>query len=449
MFETLTSGLKKIFDKISGHGVITESQIDLVISDIKASLLEADVALPVVNSFILNFKEKAKGQAIIKSVSPVQMIIKLLYDELVYLLSQDIADTDINLKGKCPVNLLMVGLQGSGKTTAAAKLALKLSSEKRKVLLVSLDTYRPAAQEQLKILSESIFVDCLSIVENEKPIEITKRAIKESNIRGYDVVIFDTAGRLQIDEAMLEELVIIKKLIDPLETLLLLDAMTGQDAIHIASSFDKKINITGVILSRIDGDARGGCALSVKYMTGKPIKFFSSGEKLEDFDQFNAKSIASRILDKDDILLFVQKAATIINQKEVEQTAKKIQKGLFDLNDYIEQLRTIKKFGGFSSVLNILPSIKKLTSSKGVLPNSDKLLAVQESIVLSMTKKERRYPDILNASRKKRIANGSGTTVNQVNNLLKQFKQVNVMMKKVTSMDQKSLMRSSIGKFLS
>jgi len=449
MFQSLTQNLTKIFDKIKGTGALSEEQIDSAMRDIRVALLEADVALPVVREFIANVKEKAKGQEVIKSVSPAQMVIKIINDEMVSFLAPNENESKLNLSSTPPANLLIVGLQGSGKTTASAKLALKLKNQNKKVLLVSLDTYRPAAQDQLEVLAKDIGVESLPIIKEQRPLEITKRAMSESKLLGYDVVIYDSAGRLHIDEEMITEVASVKQMINPTETLLVIDSMIGQDAVTVASTFEEKLNISGVILSRIDGDARGGAALSVRHVTGKPIKFLSTGEKPKDFEEFDAKRITSRILDMGDIVSFVEKAASVIDQKEAEKSAAKLKKGQFDLNDYISQIKTIRKLGGFGSILSMLPGVSKFADKLGNSADGDKMLTMQEAIVLSMTKKERRNPDLLNASRKKRIASGSGTTVQQVNTLLKQFKQISTMMKKASKMDPKSLMRSGIGKLFS
>jgi signal recognition particle subunit SRP54 len=449
MFQTLTQNLTKIFDKIKGRGALTEEQIDSAMRDIRIALLEADVALPVVREFIANVKERAKGQEVIKSVSPAQMVIKIINDEMVNLLSPTENEAKLNLNSTPPVNILIVGLQGSGKTTASAKLALKLKKQNKHVLLVSLDTYRPAAQDQLAILAKDIGVDSLEIIKEQQPLEITNRALKESKLSGYDVVIYDSAGRLHIDDTMITEVASIKRIIEPTETLLVIDSMIGQDSIAVASAFEEKLSISGVILSRIDGDSRGGAALSVRHVTGKPIKFLSTGEKPSDFEEFDAKRIASRILDMGDILSFVEKAASVIDQNEAEKAAARFKKGKFDLEDYIAQIKMIKKLGGMSSMLSMIPEISKLTNKIGDVNAGDKTLVSQEAIVLSMTRKERMNPSLLNASRRKRIASGSGTTVPQVNVLLKQFMQISTMMKKASKMDQKSLMRSGIGKLFS
>lgn len=449
MFKSLTNNLTKIFDKIRSTGTLTQAQIDESMRDIRIALLEADVSLPVIKEFIDNIKSKANGTEIIKSVSPGQMIVKIIHDELVLLLSSKDNENQLNLNTSPPANILLVGLQGSGKTTASAKLALKLKQQNKKVLLVSLDIYRPAAQEQLAILAKSIEVDSLAIIQGQNPLEITKRALDEAKLSLYDVVIYDSAGRLHIDNEMIDEVKVIKDMIQPIETLLVIDSMMGQDAITVATSFNQALEVSGVILSRIDGDARGGAALSVKSAINKPIKFLSTGEKLGDFENFDPARIASRILDMGDIVSLVEKASSLIDQQEAQQAAAKLKKGTFDLNDYIAQIKMIRKLGGFGSIMKMIPGVSKITNQLNGAQDNDKLLTQQEAIVLSMTQKERRNPDILNASRKKRIASGSGTSAQQVNMLIKQYMQISTMIKKASQMDQKSFLRSGFGKFFS
>ena len=449
MFEALTRNLTKVFDYLKSSGTLSPEQIDSAMRDIRIALLEADVALPVVKDFIDLVKTKALGQEIIKSVAPGQMIVKIIHDELINILSSAVEESKLNLNDNPPVNILMVGLQGSGKTTASAKLALRLKNQNKKVLLVSLDPYRPAAQEQLRVLGVSIEVDSLQINAHESPIEITKRALNEAKLSAYEIVIYDTAGRVHLDDEKMDEVFAIKNLILPSETLLIVDSTVGQDAVNIAKGFNQKLNITGVILSRIDGDSKGGAALSLRHITGKPIKFLSAGEKLTTLEEFDAKRLASRILDMGDVVSFVEKAASVIDREEAEKTALKLQKGKFDLNDYLSQIRSIKKLGGIGGMLSMLPGISKLKDKIDQSKISEKLLSHQEAIILSMSKSERKNPDLLNASRRQRIAIGSGTSVQQVNILLKQFKQINDVMKKAKGMDSKSLMRSGIGKLFS
>lgn len=449
MFKALTQNLTRIFDRLANSGALSEAQINAAVRDINVALLESDVALPVVKSFIDDIKKKALGVDLIRSVSPGQMMIKIVHEEIINLLQSPPDEEKLLLDAVPPVGILLVGLQGGGKTTASAKLALKLKKQNKKVLLVSLDTYRPAAQEQLEILARSISVDSLPIVAYERPLKIVKRAISEAELSGYDVVIYDTAGRLHIDEDMMQEAFAIKELVVPSEILLVVDSMTGQDAVTTASAFNSKMEITGIILSRVDGDSKGGAALSVKYVTKKPIKFLSSGERLSDLEVFNAKRVASRILDKGDIVSFVEKAASIVDKEAAEKTAARLRKGRFDLNDYLQQIKSIKKLGGFGSILGMLPGSNKILNDIDQSKLDEKVIERQEAIILSMTAKERRNPDLLNASRRKRIALGSGNTVQSVNILLKQFKQVSDMMKKTSRMDPKNLMRTGLGKLFS
>lgn len=449
MFQLLTQNLGRIFDRIKSGGILSEAQIDSAMRDIRIALLEADVALPVVKDFISAVKAKAIGQAIVKSVRPSQMVIKIIHDEIINILSSPTNEAELQLKSQAPVNILMVGLQGSGKTTASAKLALRLKNQNKKILLVSLDTYRPAAQQQLAKLASSVEIDCFKIIDGITPIEITERAIKEAKLLAYDIVIYDTAGRLHIDDKMIAEVLNIKDLIKPVETLLVVDSLIGQDAVVVASNFDHKLGITGVILSRIDGDARGGAALSIKHVTNKPIKFLSSGEKLSSLQAFNPQTIASRILDMGDIISFVEQAASIIDREEAEKAAKRLKQGKFDLNDYLSQIRGIKKLGGLGSMIKMLPGASKMIDQISQSRLSEKIIPQQEAIILSMTLAERKNPDLLNASRRKRIASGSGTSVQQVNVLLKQFYQISGLMKKASRMDPKSLMGRGIGKLFS
>lgn len=449
MFQVLTKNFTKIFDRIKSSGTLSEEQINSAMREIRIALLEADVALPVIRDFIAAVKEKATGQEIIKSVSPGQMVVKIIHDELINILSSPNDESQLQLKSEPPVNILMVGLQGSGKTTASAKLALKLKNQNKKVLLVSLDVYRPAAQEQLSVLAKSIEVDCLPIITNDKPLDITKRAIQEARLSAYDIVIYDTAGRLHIDDEMIEEVTAIKEIIKPAETLLVVDAMIGQDAVLVATNFDQKLNISGVILSRIDGDSRGGAALSIKHVTNKPIKFLSSGEKLSTLEDFSPERLASRILDMGDIVSFVERAASVIDREEAEKAAAKFKKGKYDLEDYLAQIRNIKKLGGIGEMVSMLPGVSKIIDKIDESKLGEKLLSHQEAIILSMTNKERRNHDLLNAARRRRIAEGSGTSVQQVNILIKQFKQISELTRKASRMDAKSLIRSGIGKLFS
>lgn len=448
MFQTLTQNLTKIFNKLKGYGALTEEHIDIAMREIRIALLEADVSLSVAKDFIASVKERAIGAEVIASITPGQMVVKIFHDELIKILSSPEEEQKLNLKATPPVNIMMVGLQGSGKTTASAKIALRLKDQGKKCLLVSLDTYRPAAQEQLEILAKSIEVDSLPIVTSEAPEAITKRALISAKLGGYDVVIYDTAGRLHIDDTMMDELVKIKALTSPTEILFTADAMTGQDAVNIATNFNDTLSVTGLVLTRIDGDARGGAALSIKYIVGKPIKFLGVGEKVTALEEFSAERIASRILDMGDIVSLVETASAAISEADAQATMKKMQKGQFDLNDFLTQLRSINKMGGISKMMGMLPGMGGVMNKIDQSKLNGKMITFQEAIILSMNKKERRNPDILNASRRKRIAEGSGTSVQEVNKLIKQFIQIRDMMKKMSKMGPKGLLRSGIGKML-
>ncbi|MFI4984324.1 MAG: signal recognition particle protein [Rickettsiales bacterium] len=430
MFSKLGNSLGKIFDKLRGKGNITEDDLNLAMREIRVALLEADVALTVAKDFIKIIHEKAIGAELIKSVTPGQQIVKIVHDELITLLGSE--SQELNLSIEPPAVIMMVGLQGSGKTTSSAKLALRLLNKtKKKALLASLDIYRPAAQEQLQVLGTQLNIACLPIVPTEKPLEITQRALKEAKLGGFDVLILDTAGRLHTDNELIAELQQVKKLANPIETLLVADSLTGQDAVNIAKEFNEKVGITGIILTRIDGDARGGAALSMRQITNAPIKFIGVGEKPTDFEEFYPERIASRILDMGDVVSLVEKAAEAISEEEALSMTKRMQKGQFDLNDLLAQLRNLKKMGGMGKILNFIPGIGKYKAEIEKANINEKTFAHQEAIILSMTKKERRNPDLLNASRRKRIASGSGTSVQEVNKLIKQFMTMHKMMRKM------------------
>lgn len=444
MFENLTTKLGGIFDGLKKRGTLKIEDVDAALRDIRVALLEADVALPAAKEFIEKVRAEAVGEKVLKSVSPGQQVVKIVHDTLVETLAH--ADAALNLNTQPPAVILMAGLQGSGKTTSAGKLAKYLKEkQKKKVLLASLDIYRPAAQEQLDILAKKADVGSLPIVAGEKPLQIATRALKAGKLEGYDVVILDSAGRLSIDDALMAELSAVRDLAKPVETLLVADAMTGQDAVNTAQNFNQKIGITGIVLTRIDGDARGGAALSMRAVTGKPIKFLGAGEQLDALQVFDAERIAGRILDMGDIVSLVEKAAENIEIDEAKRVAEKMQKGKFDLEDFLSQLRQMKKMGGFSGLMGFMPGMGKI---KGLMQNADiddSLLKRQEAIILSMTRQERTKPDVLNASRRKRIAGGSGTTVQDVNRLLKQFQDMQTMMKRMQKLGGKGMMRSLAG----
>lgn len=442
MFESLTKNLTKIFEKLKNRGTISESDLDETLREIRIALLEADVSLSVIKDFLAKIRATALGQNIIKSISPGQMIIKIIHDELVSLLKSSDEEMLLKINVNPPAKILMIGLQGSGKTTTSAKLALFLKKQKKSVLLVSTDIYRPAAREQLEILGSKISVNTLPIVEQESVLSIVERAEIESKRGMYDVVIYDTAGRLHIDSDLIDELKLMKEKISPSESLLVVDSLIGQDSVNVAKEFNNAVGITGVILTRIDGDGRGGAAVSIKHVTNAPIKFVGIGEKVEALEPFDPERIASRILGKGDIVSLVEKAIQVSDQEEMEKVAKRMQAGKFDLTDYYSQLNNLQKMGGVTSILGMLPGMANLSEKISADKLSDKPLKRQLAIINSMTKLEKRRPEILGASRKRRIATGSGTSVPEVNKLLKQYVQIATIMKKTKNMDPKNLMRS-------
>lgn len=428
MFESLTNRLNQAFSKITSRGVLNEKDIDDAMREIRMALLEADVSLSVVKDFIAHVKAEALGEKVVKSVQPGQMVVKIVHDELVKLLGAD--DTELNFNAPAPVCFMLVGLQGSGKTTTAAKIAQKLKKHKR-ILLASLDIYRPAAQEQLAQLGKQINVDVLPIVVGQKPLEITKRALQAAKTGVYDLLILDTAGRLQIDEALMNEVAEVKKLAQPTETLLVADALIGQEACNVAKEFNDKVGITGLVLTRIDGTSRAGAALSMKMVSGAAIKFLGTGEKIDDFEEFHADRIAGRILDRGDVVSLVEKAMENVNQDEMAQMAGKMMKGSFDLNDMLSQMQQMQKLGSVGSIVGMLPGLSKFKAQIEENGMADQMMKRQAAIILSMTKKERKTPDIIKASRKRRIAAGAGVTVHDVNVLLKSYEQMSTMMKKM------------------
>jgi len=431
MFENLTIKLEKIFSKLKSAPSLTEEQVESGLKEIRLALLEADVALPVTKEFISNVKPKAIGQEIIKSTSPGQMIVKIVYDELVNILGSK--NEELNFKAVPPISLLLVGLQGSGKTTSAAKLAKNIEkNNKKKVMLVSLDVYRPAAQEQLKLLAEANGIQCLPIVEKQQPIDITKRALNAANLNGSDIIIFDTAGRTQIDLPMMSEIKQIKDITNPAETILVADSLTGQIAVNVAKEFDAAVNLSGIILTRVDGDARGGAALSMKYVTGKPIKFIGVGEKITDLEIFHPDRLANRILGMGDVVSLVEKAQQDLSDEKIKETEEELKKGIFSMDSYLAQLRQMKKMGGMEGVMSMLPGANKMKAKMDQANIDEKMLIENEAIILSMTKEEKENPKIISGSRRKRISIGSGVDISKINKLLKQFKMMSEMMKKMS-----------------
>jgi signal recognition particle subunit SRP54 len=431
MFESLSDRLSGIFDKLTGRGALSENDVANAMREVRRALIEADVALEVVKSFTDRVRAKAVGHEVVRSVTPGQMVVKIVHDELVETLGRQAEPIDMNAPS--PFAIMMVGLQGSGKTTTTAKLARRLTDrEKKRVLMASLDVRRPAAQEQLKILGQQVGIDTLPIVPGQTPQQIARRAMEAGRLGGYDIVMLDTAGRLHIDEALMAEMEEVRDSSRPHETLLVADALTGQDAVNLARTFNERIGISGIVLTRVDGDGRGGAALSMRAVTGKPIKLLGTGEKLDAIEEFHPDRIAGRILGMGDIVSLVEQAAATIDAEKAEKVARKMRKGEFDLQDLADQLGQMQKLGGMSSILGMLPGVGKIKKQLDTANLDDRMFKRQVAIISSMTPKERRNPKILAASRKKRIAAGSGTDVQEVNKLLKMHRQMSDMMKQVS-----------------
>lgn len=447
MFSNLSTKLGDVFAKLKKRAVLTEADIDAAMREIRIALLEADVALPMAKDFIASLKQKALGAEVLKGINPAQMVVKLTHDHLVTLLGSE--HQELNFAATPPVVILMAGLQGSGKTTTTGKLALRLKNKQhKKVLVASLDVYRPAAQQQLEQVAKQAGIPSLPIINGQKPLEITERALKTARLEGYDVLLLDTAGRLHIDDELMTELQSVKQLANPLETLLVADSMTGQDAVNIAKSFHEKIGVTGIVLTRVDGDGRGGAALSMRAVTGQPIKFIGIGEKLDEFEEFYPDRVASRILDMGNIVSLVEKAAENVTQAEAEQMASRLMQGQFDFNDLLDQLRKMKKMGGMGAMMKMLPGVGKLQQQLENANVDEKMLSRQEAVILSMTKQERQHPKLINGSRRQRIARGAGVQVSDVNRLLKQQMQMQDMMKKMKKIGEKGMMRGGLSNLL-
>lgn len=439
MFDTLADRFGDIFDRLKKRGALSEADVTAALREVRVALLEADVALPVVKTFIDGVRTRATGAEVLKSVTPGQMVVKIVNDHLIEMLGGE--PVPLDLAATPPVAIMMVGLQGSGKTTSTAKLAMSLTKrERKKVMVASLDVQRPAAQEQLRVLAEQAEVASLPIVAGQQPVDIANRAMQAARLGGYDVIVLDTAGRLHVDEALMAELTAVQAAAMPVETLLVADALTGQDAVTIAATFKQRANITGIMLTRIDGDGRGGAALSMRSVTGCPIKLVGTGENLEALEAFHPDRIASRILGMGDVVSLVEKAAETIEQDEAEKLAAKVAKGKFDLDDLAAQLRQVRRMGGMEGLMGMLPGIAKVKKQMAGANVDEKMIGRQEAIISSMTPKERRNAKLLNGSRKRRIASGSGTTVQDVNRLLKQFKDMNLMMKRVKKIGKKGMM---------
>ena len=444
MFETLTGRLGGVFDRLRQRGALNETDVMEALREVRLALLDADVALDVVRDFVAKVRERAVGREVLASVSPGQQVIKIVHDVLVEALGGAGA-VPVNLAAVAPVPILMVGLQGSGKTTTAGKLGMRLAKrDRKKVLLASLDTQRPAAQLQLQQLAERAGIASLPIIMGQTPIQIAERAMETGRREVYDVVILDTAGRLSIDLELMAEVAAIRRATNPAETLLVVDAMTGQDAVNTAKAFNDAVGVTGIVMTRMDGDARGGAALSMRAITGAPIKLVGTGEKLDALEEFHPERVAGRILGMGDVVGLVERAAETIDEAEAEKLARKMAKGTFDLEDYASQLKQISKMGSIQSIIGMLPGAEKIKAQIGDKNLDQSVLKRQAAIISSMTGKERKLPDLIKASRKKRIASGSGTSVQEVNKLLKQFDDMSTMMKRMTKLGQKGLMRQGL-----
>ena len=444
MFETLSDRLGGVFDRLTKQGALSEEDVTAAMREVRVALLEADVSLPVARGFVKAVTAKATGAAVTKSVSPGQQVVKIVHDELIRVLQGD-GEPDALRIDNPPAPILMVGLQGSGKTTTTAKLALRLKDrEKKRVLMASLDTNRPAAMEQLAILGQQIGVDTLPIVKGESAVQIAKRARQQAALGGYDVFMLDTAGRLHIDQALMDEVQQVRDVTQPRETLLVVDGLTGQDAVNVATEFDGKVGITGVVLTRMDGDGRGGAALSMRQITGKPIRFVGLGEKMDALEAFDAQRVAGRILGMGDIVALVEKAQAVLEVEQAERMMKRFQKGLFNMNDLRNQLEQMQKMGGMQSIMSMMPGMAKMAKQAEDAGMNDQVIRRQIALINSMTKKERANPDILQASRKKRIAAGAGMEVAELNRLLKMQKQMGDTMKKLGKMGKGGMLKQAM-----
>ena len=443
MFETLSQGFSTALEKLTKQGVLREDEISTALREVRVALLEADVSLDITKRFIKSVGEKARGQSVTKSVTPGQQVIKIVHDELIKVL-EGTSETSNALKiDNPPATILMVGLQGSGKTTTSAKLALRLQNkEKKKVLMASLDTRRPAAMEQLEILGKSNSIDTLPIVKNQSAQKITSRAIQQASLGGYDVIILDSAGRMQIDDELMKEIETIKDLSNPNETLLIADGLTGQEAVNVASAFNDRLNISGVVLTRMDGDGRGGAALSMVSTIGRSIKFIGTGEKVEALEEFHPDRIARRILGMGDIVSLVEKASETLEAEKAERSMRRFQKGLFNMNDLKSQLEQMQKMGGLKSLMGMMPGMGKLTKNLDDKSLDDSVIRRKIAIIQSMTKKERASPNLLQASRKRRIALGAGVEVPELNKLIKMHRQMSDMMKRMGKMGGKGMLKN-------
>ncbi|HEY0627384.1 MAG TPA: signal recognition particle protein [Allosphingosinicella sp.] len=437
MFESLSDRLSGVFDRLRGRGALNEADVRGAMREVRIALLEADVALPVVREFVDKATEKAVGQQVLKSITPGQQVVKIVHDTLVEMLGAD--ESELNVDVTPPAIVMMVGLQGSGKTTTTAKLAKRLSDGKagggrKKVMMASLDVNRPAAQEQLAVLGTQAEVATLPIVQGQQPVDIARRALQSAKLQGFDVLLLDTAGRLHVDQALMDEMKAVAEVSRPQEILLVVDALTGQDAVNVAKSFSDQVDLTGVVLTRMDGDARGGAALSMRAVTGKPIKFAGVGEGIDKLEGFHPERVAGRILGMGDVVSLVERAQETIKVEEAEALAKKMAKGQFDLNDLRNQLQQMQRMGGLGALAGMLPGMKKIQNAMDQSGMDNRILLRMDAMIGSMTPKERSKPELMNAKRKIRVANGSGTTVQDVNRLLKMHQEMATAMKKIKKM---------------
>jgi len=444
MFDTLSDRLGSVFAGLRGRGALSEADVRGAMREVRIALLEADVALPVVRSFVDSATEKAIGQNVLRSVTPGQQVVKIVNDALVEMLGSEASELDLNVAP--PAIVMMVGLQGSGKTTTTAKIAKRLTEKSgKKVLMASLDVNRPAAQEQLAVLGTQAGVGTLPVVAGQQPVEIARRALTAAKLQGFDVLMLDTAGRLHVDQALMDEMRAVSEVSAPTETLLVVDSLTGQDAVNVAKSFGEQVPLTGVVLTRMDGDARGGAALSMRAVTGKPIKFVGTGEKLDGLDVFHPSRVAGRILGMGDVVSLVERAAESINLEDAEATAAKMAKGQFDMNDLRQQLKQMQNMGGLGALAGMIPGMKKAQAAMASGAVDDRLLIRLDAIIGSMTPRERTKPELLQAKRKIRIAKGSGTTVQDVNRLLKMHQEMATAMKKLRKMGGMGALTKMLG----
>jgi signal recognition particle subunit SRP54 len=449
MFDSLSDRLGGVFDRLRGRGALTEADVRAAMREVRVALLEADVALPVARDFVDKITEQAVGQQVLRSITPGQQVVKIVHDGLVEMLGAD--ESELNLGVTPPAVVMMVGLQGSGKTTTTAKIAKRLTSgqggrDRKKVLMASLDVNRPAAQEQLAILGEQTEVATLPIVQGQQPVDIARRAIQAAKLQGFDVLMLDTAGRLHVDQGLMDEMKAVADIAKPQEILLVVDSLTGQDAVNVASAFSDQVPLTGVVLTRMDGDARGGAALSMRAVTGKPIKFAGTGEKLDAIEGFHPSRVAGRILGMGDVVSLVERAAESIQQEDAERMAQRLSKGQFDMNDLRSQLQQMKKMGGIGALAGMIPGMKKAQAAMSQSGMDDRILLRMDAIITSMTPKERTKPELLNAKRKIRVANGSGTTVQDVNKLIKMHQEMATAMKRIKKMGGLKGMMAMLGK---